>query len=383
LALRNTLVGASHFAAILLPLVYDPTTLRKLCDTKQHIDDIYSVHGNLVKNSSSYPYMKRLWDEIRDQKNKFGVIVNNIVSDKVWDKSIIHRVSRHDDRASRLSGKRVVLDPQNPEEYSDESRFHRMYSESSHVVDAEPGGPVELHVFITAAVKDLSDAEIHDILADRTGKRSFPENVLAGLHVVNLSRIRQVREWMHGVRADLLRTLTACRLDHRSRRRENEGVTKWDGSRMVTICFHCDQQGYLRAPVNFKDQRMDEEAKFELMEAHDHIADGVILVSLGFCFNRAKPRLPKPCSLGCGDIGKIKECAATLFQQVRSLNEKADEVFRAEGLAPQWILGRRLCSIAAHGPLGHWANCGPPLLRRRSGFPQCLPPYATHLGLRR
>jgi hypothetical protein len=320
LALRNTLVQASHFAAILLPLVYDPTTLRKLCDTKQHIDDIYSVHGHLVPSSSSYPSMKRLWVEIREQKRKFSLIINNIVSDKPWEETIIHRVSRHDDRTSRLSGKRVVLDPQNPEEYSDESRFHRMYSESSHVVGAEPDGPIKLHVFVTAAVEDLSDAEIHDILGDRTGKRSFPKDVLAGLHVVNLDRIRQVRAWMDGVRSDLLRTLTACRLGHRSTRREDQGVTKWDGARMVSICFHCDQQGYLRAPVNFKSQRMDEEAKFVLMEAHDHIADGVILVRPCFGFNGTNPRLPKPCYLGCGDIGKIKECANTPFQQVWTLN---------------------------------------------------------------
>lgn len=367
----------------MLPLVYDPTTLRKLCDTRQHIDDIYSVHGHLLTSSSSYPQTRALWEETRAQKRKFGIIANNIQTDKPWNKAIIHRVTRNDDRASRLVGKRVVLDPHDPEEYSDESRFHRMSSETSHIVGAEPDGPIELHVFVTATVKDLSDAEIHEILGDRSGRRSFPKNVLAGLHVVNLNRISQVQAWMAGVRASLLQTLTACRLAHRSARREDKGVTKWDGAQMVSICFHCDQQGYLRAPVNFKNKRMDEEAKFDLMAAHDHIADGVILVRPCRGFNRTDPRLPNPCSLGCGGTGKMKECAVTLFPQVRSLSEEVDDVCRFEGPAPERILGRRLCSIATHGPVGLRANRGAPPDRRGSRCPQCISSRTTHSGLRR
>ena len=194
-----------------------------------------------------------------------------------------------------LRDKRVVLDPINANKYADESKFYTMRSEDSYIVGKNPKNRVECHIFISVDCP-LTDAEVKGILAHRTGKGNtdrpmlkiladcvgvlcLEEEWFLGAHVVNLRRIRAIREWMDEMTPVLKRTLSSCLNISRSKHREDPQVRKDDGCQMVAMNFHGDRQGSLQAPRNFR-RRVDEEMKFELMKEHDHILDGVVLVIL-------------------------------------------------------------------------------------------------------
>jgi hypothetical protein len=80
---------------------------------------------------------------------------------------------------------------------------------------------------------------------------------------------------------------------NRSPTREDK-TERENGSKMFQVGFNqMDQNGHMQAPPGFK-EGVDEQAKYELMAEHDHILDGVILVTSLFCFCEANVRLPRP-----------------------------------------------------------------------------------------
>jgi len=333
---RNTLWSAlstaHHYAAVILLHFYEIDTLDILCKTPEHIRTLYSKHGRLLLSDRRYPKFRLLWERIRYQKLTFHQIAKNIRDDKPWAIAIIHRL--HDNgKDDSICEKRAVLDPTNPEEYADENKFYTMLSENSYVVGKSPENRVECHIFISVDCP-LTDAEVKDILAERKGNNSpfLPEiptdgtghmsleKWFFGAHVVNLRRIRQIREWMDSVIPVLMDTLSSCKPIRRSKHREDPEVTKQDRCRMVAMNFNCDQQGYVRAPKNFK-ERLDDDMKFELMAEHDHILDGVVIVKSLFLFRKTNTRLQRNSSPGCGGSGRLKVPNTTLFQLVCSCFE--------------------------------------------------------------
>ena len=301
LALRSALAHSHHFAAVILSLFYEHETLLLLCDTPEHIESIYSEHARLLSTTAdSYPQFRQLWIGIKVQKNRFRHITRCIATNVSEDSIIIHRM--HDNgKDQSLRDRRVVLDPINPDKYADDSKFYTMRSEDSYIVGQNPRNRVECHIFISVHCP-LTDAKVKDILANRTGtgkpnrplleilakcigRKCLAEKWFLGAHVVNLRRIRAIREWMDEVTPVLKSTLSSCQPISRSPHREDPEVAKKDGCRMVAMNVHFDQQGSLQAPHNFR-RRVDEEMKFELMKEHDHILDGVVLVKS--CFRSVK-----------------------------------------------------------------------------------------------
>lgn len=275
--LRTAISAAPQYVAFILPLFYDPGTLEQICGARKGIDEAYSDHGDALKHSTQFPNFRRLWQEIRTEKRLFRHIIKIIRSDKPWMRAVIHRLAENNCGES-ARGRRVVLDPTNPDEYADETEFYQMSSESAHVVGRRGSDKVELHLLVSATLCDVSDDEIRKILGDSTGQSFSSQKWFLGAHVVNLDRIVPWATWGDLVSKDMLSTVTACRLIHRSKRREADAVRKADGARMVELCFHCDQQGYLRSPRNFR-LRLDESSKFDFMRSHDHVMDGVAAVS--------------------------------------------------------------------------------------------------------
>jgi hypothetical protein len=315
LTLRTAVSTARQYVALILPLFYDPDTLAHICATPNDMDLAYSDHGDALLRTSDYPHFRRLWLEIRTEKRRFRHITKNVRSNKPWLKAVIHRLNETSNGDS-IRGRRVILDPRKPHEYSDKTKFYQMFSESSHVIGGPESDIIELHLLVSATECDLSDLEIREILTDRTGKSFLDQKWFLGAHVVNLHRLTPVATWMDLVDDDMLSTLSTCRLVKRSEERE-AAVVRDDGAAMLELSFHCDQQGYLRAPHNF-DLRLDESSKFDLMQAHDIIMDGVVLVTppvLDSSYN-AHVRSPRPCSQGCGDTGRSKGLRITLFPPV-------------------------------------------------------------------
>ena len=142
--LHTTLRNAHHFVAVILPLFYDLNTLLLLCYSKQHVEHTYSEYGKLLSTSSSYPRLKLLWNEIREQKERFRTIAKRIIDKKLWKRAIIHRVSDNEDES--MSRKLAVFNPTNPSDYPEE-QFYKMYSETSYVVHSTTN-QVEYHVFV-------------------------------------------------------------------------------------------------------------------------------------------------------------------------------------------------------------------------------------------
>jgi hypothetical protein len=313
LALRSALTNAHHFTAIILPLFMRRTTLGQLCDTKQHIDDAYSIFGGLVASSSKFPHLRKRWQEIKQQKCNLRKILKKLEYAKPWKHSVIHRVTHRVNDPS-LPGRRIALDPTNPDKYTDPSKFVQMSSKTCHVVGRSKRR-IEFHVFVSASADELSDDQIRAILCDHTGMSSIPSKWFLGAHVVNLGRLDELGRWMKAVTPHVVSTLTACRLAKRSPDREDAGVIKGDGSKMVSTNFHCDQQGYMRDPRNF--ERLDEDSRYELMQEHDHVLDGVVLVLLRL-WSGPNFRSPNACFHGYGGTGRSKALRIAPSQQVCS-----------------------------------------------------------------
>jgi hypothetical protein len=229
ITLCTALSNARQYVAFILPLFYECGTLDLICDTKARINLAYSDHGHLLLQSPAFPHFRRLWEEIRSEKRRLRHIVKNICSNKPWKTAIIHRLVKTSNGDS-IRGRRVVLAPTNPNEYADETEFYQMFSESCHVVGRGGGSDVQLHPFVCATLCDLSDDEIRDILGDRSGQSFLGQKWFLGAHVVNLDRIKPWETWMDQVNKDMLSTLTACRLVHRSKNREAATVGKDEGA---------------------------------------------------------------------------------------------------------------------------------------------------------
>jgi hypothetical protein len=273
--LRTAISSARQYVAFILPLFYEPGALTRMCNTRKHIDNAYSDHGQSLIESRDFPHFRRLWEDIRSEKRRFRHITKAIRSNKQWETAVIHRLVENGTGDS-IRRKRVVLDPTNPDEYRNRFEYHVMVSDSCHVVGGSDTD-VRLHLFVCGTLCDISDDEIRLQLDNCTGKSTLSQNWFLGTHVVNLHRIVPWANWTERVNEDLLSTLVACRHIQRSKDREDAVVKKDDRARMYKLSFHCDHQGYLRAPHNL-DSRLDESEKFDLMRAHDHIMDGVALV---------------------------------------------------------------------------------------------------------
>ena len=312
IALRTTLSNAHHFVAVILPLFYDCETLLFLFDSKQHIDDVYGQYGHhLLSASQLYPRLTALWTEIGNQKKKFRTIVERIISKKFWKNPIIHRVSDGEDES--MSHKRAVFNPTNLSDYP-EDKFYKMYSETSYVVDSTTN-QVEYHLFVSVDCR-LTDDEIKVMVAKRNATDFLDENWFRGAHILNLHHIRQVKEWMEEVAPALIESVSLCKHVQRSKNREDRQVAKDTGSRMIATGVHVDQHGYLRPPHNTG--KMDENLRFDLMQANDHILDGVVFVNSLFSFSKANVRLQKRSSLGCFNTGRFKESNIMLLHLVCS-----------------------------------------------------------------
>ena len=285
LALRCALNLPHHFAAIILPVFYDPETFALVFDPNQHVDsdqlvdNIYAEFRQVVSRSSeSYPQFSSLWDEIQNQKETFRTMASRIVDKRPWTTAVIHRVSEDKDN-SLMKGKLAVFDPKNPAEFTEE-RYYHMYSETSYIVDSVTSD-LEIHLFVFADCP-WNDDELKIVLADRKGEHFIDEQWFVGLHVLNLDRIRQVREWMEAVSPGLRESVKKLKAIRRAKTRE-EPEQRARGSRMYATGTHIDQNGWIRTPRNFP-RRMDEIAKFELMRSNDHVLDGVVSVKSMFPF---------------------------------------------------------------------------------------------------
>lgn len=311
IALHTTLGNAHHFVAVILPLFYEEKTLLLLCDSKQQIDLAYSEYGRLLSTCSSYPQLKVLWNQLREQKTLFRTIAQRIIDKKFWKTAIIHRVSDNEDES--MSRKRAVFNPTNPSNYPEE-QFYKMYSETSYVVDSTTN-QVEYHVFVSVDCPSTDD-ELRDLLADRHGDKFIDENWFRGAHVLNLHCIRQLKDWMEEVTPALLKSISSCTHIRRSGQREDRQVAKDERSAMIATGVLVDQNGYLRPPHNTGS--MDEDSRFDLLQANEHILDGVIYVETSFPFCEANIRLQGRSFHGCFDSGRLKESTTTVLHLVCS-----------------------------------------------------------------
>jgi len=300
IALYSTLSNAHHFVAVILPLFYEHEALLVLCDSKQHIDIAYSKYGRHLSTCSLYPKFKSLWDEIRKQKDRFQKIAGQIKTEKPWKRAIIHRVTDNEDESMR--GKRAVFNPTNPSDYPAE-QFYTMDSETSYVVDSTTK-QVEYHVFVSVDCPETDD-ELKKLLAAHPGDKFVDEKWFRGTHVLNLDRFLPLKEWMDEVGPALLNSLSSCRHIRRSPDREDPQVAKDEQSAMIATGVLVDQQGHLRPPHNTG--KMDEDSRFDILQANEHILDGVIFVKSSFHFCEANIRLPGRSFPGCFDSGMSQE----------------------------------------------------------------------------
>lgn len=322
MALRSTLSNAHHFAAVLLPLFYDAETLDLLCKDKQSTDATHSEFARRLDASSSYPLFKSSWTEIRSQKKQLRKITKLINGEKFWKKVRLHRVW-DDKKDGSLKGKQVVLNPKYPRRYPTKM-YHKMYSSKSYIVgDAPEDGPVEYHLFVTDC--PLTDDELKSLLNRRSGKNEengdtfIEERWFVGVHVVNLGRIRQLKKWMDEVATPSLKdSVTKLRPIRRAKTREDPKVRARKGSRMYGTGVAPDQQGHVRRPRNFNVRKMEEKAKFDLMQANDHILDGVVAVKSSFSPINANIRLQKHSSHGCLSTGRKRQPATVPCHRVFS-----------------------------------------------------------------
>jgi hypothetical protein len=311
IALHTTLSNAHHFVAVILPLFYEHETLLVLCDSKQHIDLAYSEHGRLLTTCHLYPRLKSQWKEIGQQKKRFRNIAKHIIDEKFWERVTIHRVTDNEDES--MSGKRAVLNPTNPSDYPEE-RFYKMYSETSYVVDSTTN-QVEYHVLVSFNCPETDD-ELRELIARRKGDKFVDEKWFIGAHVLNLHRVKPLKEWMDEVTPALLKSISLCRHVRRSTNREDRQVAKDEQSAMIATGVLVDQNGHLRPPHNTPNT--DEDARFELLQANEHILDGVIFVRSSFPFCEANIRLARRSFHGCFDSGMLKELKTTVFHLVCS-----------------------------------------------------------------
>ena len=207
-----------------------------------------------------------------------------------------------------MSGKRGVFNPTNPSDYS-EDKFYQMYSETSYVVDSTTN-QVEFHLFVSIDCP-LTDDKIKVVIAKRNQDNFLDEKWFRGAHILNLDKVRQVKEWMEEMSPVLMESMSLCRHVQRSKRREDQQVARDEGSGMMATGVNVDQNGHLRPPHNAG--KMEEDLRFDLLRANDHILDGVIFVKSSFPFSKVNPRSQKCSSHRCLDTGRLKKLNITLL----------------------------------------------------------------------
>jgi hypothetical protein len=178
-----------------------------------------------------------------------------------------------------------------------------MDSETSYVVDSTTK-QVEYHVFVSVDCPETDD-ELKKLLAAHPGDKFVDEKWFRGAHVLNLDRFLPLKEWMDEVGPALLNILSPCRHIRRSPDREDPQVAKDEQSAMIATGVLVDQQGHLRPPHNTG--KMDEDSRFDILQANEHILDGVIFVKSSFHFCEANIRLPGRSFPGCFDSGMSQE----------------------------------------------------------------------------
>ena len=142
ITLRTALSNAHHFVGIILQHFYNLELFLLLFDTKQHIDDAYSVYNQRILASVSYPLLRSLWEKFREQKTRFRKMTRRIIDGKFWTRTVVHRITEVEDKS--IEGKRVVLNPTDVSLFP-EDKFCHMYSDRCHVVDST-SRQVELHL---------------------------------------------------------------------------------------------------------------------------------------------------------------------------------------------------------------------------------------------
>ena len=280
ITLQTALGSPQYFAAVFLPHFYELGLLQQLCDTKQHIEDAYSQYSNFFTKSSSYLHLRSRWCQIHLQKAKLQKLVRHITGRKLWKRVIIHRVNVDEDEKS-LEGKRVVFDPTDPNQFPEEHFVH-VHSKTAYIVDST-STQVEFHLFVSKECT-LTNEEIKSVLVQQDESSYYLlERWFMGAHVVNLDKIRPIREWMNSMVPILEENVKCRRHVKRSAKREHPNVAKKEGSWMVAVGENLDQNGHLRPAHNTAN--MKEEARFDLMQGSDQILDGVVFVRQLLCSN--------------------------------------------------------------------------------------------------
>jgi len=131
----------------------------------------------------------------------------------------------------------------------------------------------------------MTAEEILNLLAQHDGIGFVTYDWLVGVHIVNLQRIRHIKEFMQAAVPPLVLCAKQLRQVDRSDKRHDRDVIK-EGSRMYEVGGgpRLDRVGAMQQPHNFKKPGTDERSKFELIQEADHVLDGVVVVQTLFCF---------------------------------------------------------------------------------------------------
>ena len=275
--LQTALSSAQYFAAVILMHFYSRELLIALFDTPEHIDEGYSQFIRHFVTSILYPCLQSRLKQIRIQRDVLRHMCNKVVNMRFWERIVVHR-AKDDGNGKTLEGKRIVLDPMDTTQFPEDEFIH-VYSEMSHIIDSTTT-QVEFHVLVSEDCLK-TDKEVQEIIAQRHSNNYVQEDWFYGAHVMNLDSIRRVREWMDTAVPILQKNVLKRRPVKRAKMREDKAVAK-AGSVMVAVGENVDQNGYLCQPHNTP--RMEEEARFELMQESDRILDGVVFVSLFLLF---------------------------------------------------------------------------------------------------